>query len=64
MTNTAPEASELLQQLGNKSGSIPFGAIFPANNPNKPILIDGLITSPAKIIAKFQQALDTESKER
>ena len=57
MTHDAPEASELLQQLGNKGGSIPFLAIFPADNPNKPILLDGLITSPAQIIAKLKLAV-------
>jgi len=55
-THPAPEVDELLEQLGNKSRSIPFYAIFPANNPNKPILIDGLIASPAQIIAKFKSA--------
>jgi len=60
MTHSAPEASELLRQLGNRGGSIPFGAIFPADNPNKPILFDGLITSPAQIIAKFKLALGDE----
>ena len=65
-THTAPEVDELLRQLGNKGGSIPFYAIFPADNPNKPILIDGLITSPAQIIAKFKLAVgdNDESAER
>ena len=56
MTHGSPEASELLEQLGNKGGSIPFYAIFPAGNPNKPITLDGLITSPAQIIAKLKSA--------
>ncbi len=55
-THTAPEVDELLRQLGNKGGSIPFYAIFPADNPNKPILLDGLLASPAQIIAKFKEA--------
>ncbi len=55
-THTAPEVDELLRQLGNKGGSIPFYAIFPADNPNKPILMDGLLASPAQIIAKFKAA--------
>jgi len=57
-TYTAPEVEELLRQLGNTSGSIPFYAIFPAGNPNKPILVDGLLTSPAQIIAKLKAALE------
>ena len=56
MTHGSPEASELLGQLGNKGGSIPFYAIFPAGDPNKPITLDGLITSPAQIIAKLKAA--------
>jgi thiol:disulfide interchange protein len=57
MTHSAPEAKALLKQLGNKGGSIPFLAIFPADNPNKPILLDGLIASPAQIIAKLKLAV-------
>lgn len=59
-THSAPEVEELLQLLGNKGGSIPFYAIFPADNPNKPILVDGVIASPAQIIAKFKTAGGTE----
>lgn len=58
-THTAPDVEQLLQQLGNKGGSIPFYAIFPAGNPNKPILLDGLITSPAQIIAKLKSASES-----
>lgn len=35
---------QLLEQLGNSSGAIPFYAIFPAGQPNKPILMEGLLT--------------------
>ena len=56
-TQAAPEVEQLLRQLGNAGGSIPFYAIFPAGNPNKPIVLDGLITSPAQIIAKLKQAV-------
>ena len=56
-THPAPEVDELLRQLGNRGRSIPFYAIFPADTPHKPILMDGLITSPAQIIAKFKLAV-------
>jgi thiol:disulfide interchange protein len=59
-THSAPEVDELLVQLGNTGRSIPFYAIFPADNPNKPILMDGIITSPSQIIAKFKQAVGEE----
>ncbi len=57
ITHEALEARELLQQLGNKSGAIPFYVIFPADNPNKPILIYDPIVSPGQIIAKFKLAV-------
>ena len=55
-TTSAPEVDDLLRQLGNKSGSIPFYAIFPAGNPNKPILLDGVFTSPQPIIDALKKA--------
>ena len=62
ITHEAPEAKELLQQLGNKSGAIPFYAIFPAGNPNKPIVIYDPIASPAKIIAQFKLAVGAQNE--
>jgi thiol:disulfide interchange protein len=44
LTQDNPEANALLELLGNKGKTLPFVAIFPAENPNKPILLDGLIT--------------------
>ena len=55
-TRPAPEVDRLLEQLGNKSGSIPFYAIFPAGSPNKPILLDGVYTSPAPFLEAFEKA--------
>ena len=40
-TQPSPEIDDFLRRLGNKAGSIPFYAIFPAGNPNQPILLDG-----------------------
>ncbi|MBI3467188.1 MAG: thioredoxin family protein, partial [Planctomycetes bacterium] len=55
-THPAPEVDDLLQRLGNKAGSIPFYAVFPAGNPNQPILLDGLFASPQPIIDALQKA--------
>lgn len=55
-TQSAPEADELLNLLGNKAGSIPFLAIFPATDPNKPILLDGVFTSPKPILDALRKA--------
>jgi hypothetical protein len=59
-TYAAPEVDDVLRRLGNKSGSIPFYAIFPGDNPNKPILLDGLLTSPRPIIEAMKRALPTK----
>jgi thiol:disulfide interchange protein len=56
-THPAPEVDRLLEQLGNKSGSIPFYAIFPAVSPNKPILLDGVFTSPKRFLEAFEKAV-------
>lgn len=55
-TRPAADVDELLKALGNKAGSIPFYAIFPAGNPNQPILLDGLFTSPAAILHALKRA--------
>jgi len=55
-TRPAPEVDRLLEQLGNKSGAIPFYAIFPAGRPNKPILLDDVFTSPKPILEAFERA--------
>ncbi len=55
-THPAPEVDTLLELLGNKGGAIPFYAIFPAGNPNKPILLDGVFTSPKPILDALEKA--------
>lgn len=40
----SPEIDEMLRLLGNEATSLPYYAIFPAANPNQPILMDGLLT--------------------
>ena len=54
-TRTTPEVEELLHSLGNKAGGIPFYAIFPAGHPNRPILLDGILT-PARILDALKRA--------
>ena len=55
-TQAAPEIEDFLRKLGNKSGSIPFYAIFPADDPNRPILLDGIFMSPQPIIKALKEA--------
>ncbi|MCI0493262.1 MAG: thioredoxin family protein, partial [Planctomycetes bacterium] len=55
-TQPAPEVDALLRKLGNKAGSIPFYAVFPAANPNRPILLDGMFTSPLPILNALRKA--------
>jgi thiol:disulfide interchange protein DsbD len=55
-TKPAPEVDEALRRLGNKAASIPFYAIFPSNSSVKPILLDGLLTSPGPIVQAVRQA--------
>ena len=60
-TQPAPEVDELLRRLGNKAGSIPFYAVFPAGNPNKPILLDGMFTSPQPILDALRKAVSSDA---
>jgi thiol:disulfide interchange protein len=55
-TTNSPEIDETLRLLGNDAGAIPFYAIFPAANPNKPITLDGVFVSPAPIIEALEKA--------
>ena len=55
-TDPAPEVDDMLELLGNKGGAIPFYAIFPARNPNQPITLDGVFTSPQPILDALKKA--------
>jgi hypothetical protein len=55
-TLSSPEGDELLLRLGNKNKQIPFIAIFPAGDPNRPILLDGVLTSPQPVIEALKRA--------
>ncbi len=63
-TKPAPEVDETLRRLGNKAASIPFYAIFPSNSSNKPILLDGLFTSPEPIVQAFREAGPTGARRK
>ncbi len=52
-TKPNKEISALLKKLGSKQ--IPVLAIFPAKNPNQPIVMRGLYTQ-ADVIEKLEQA--------
>ncbi len=55
-TEANPEVDEMLRLLGNRAGSIPFYAVFPAHDPGKPILLDGIFTSPERITSALKKA--------
>jgi suppressor for copper-sensitivity B len=56
-TTPNPHVDSLLRKLGNSSASIPFYAVFPAMSPSKPIVMDGLYSSPDAFIKNFRSAL-------
>lgn len=49
-TESNPAVDELLRKLGNSAASIPFYAVFPANRPGEPILLDGVFASPEPFV--------------
>lgn len=51
-----PNADQLLRKLGNSSASIPYYAVFPAGQPSKPIVMDGLYSSPDVFVKNIQSA--------
>ena len=53
--NGEEEVDAFLEKLGNSSGAIPFYAIFPASDPTRPILMDGLLTK-AKVLDALKRA--------
>ena len=63
-TVKSPKIDEMLQLLGNEAGAIPFYAIFPAGDPNKPITLDGVFVSPKPIIEALQKAGPSRGTEK
>ncbi len=57
MTRESPEINALLVKLGNHAKAIPFYAIYPANRPDQPIVLDGVFGSPKPVLQALKQAL-------
>ncbi len=55
-TEPNPEADLLLRKLGNAAASIPFYAVFSAEKPTEPVLLDGLYSSPEQFVKAIQQS--------
>ena len=53
--NGEEEVDALLLKLGNRGAAIPFYAIFPASDPTRPILMDGLLTK-GRILEALERA--------
>ena len=54
-TEPNQEADKLLRQLGNSAASIPFYAVFSADNPTQPSLLDGIFTDPQPFVDAFER---------
>ena len=61
-THDAPEADQLLIDLGNTAKTIPFYAIYPASGGD-PITLDGPITS-GRIIGELRRAGPSKTNNR
>ena len=55
-TAPAPEVDNTLRRLGNKATSVPYYAIFPHGSAGRPLLLDGIFTSPEPILNALKQA--------
>lgn len=51
-----PEVDRLLRQLGNAAASIPYYAFFSADSPGRPIVFDGVYTTPQPFVSAIQKA--------
>ena len=55
MTRDNPDAQRILKELGRESNALPYYAIFPAGDPNRPIVFDGPVTE-GYVQEKLKQA--------
>ena len=55
-TERNPDAEKLAGQLGNESNTLPFLAVIPANRPQQPMTLTGLLESPAPVIELITKA--------
>ena len=56
----SPEIDALLVKLGNRAKAIPFYALYPAGQPDKPIVLDGVF-GPDRILKALAQAVGKSS---
>ncbi|MEM6472088.1 MAG: thioredoxin family protein [Planctomycetota bacterium] len=61
-TEANPEVDELLRKLGNSAASIPFYAVFPADAPNQPVLLDGVYHSPDAFVDAVTSRIEGSTK--
>ncbi len=54
-TRGDPQIKQLLARLGNPAGSLPYYAVFPARDPQRPIVFDGVITA-SQVVQVLRQA--------
>ncbi len=57
-TKDSPDIDALLVKLGNHAKAIPFVAVYPAGQPDKPIVLDGVFASPAPVLEALKKATD------
>ena len=60
-TKDSPDIDALLVKLGNHAKAIPFYAIYPAGQPDKPIVLDGIFASPDRVLEALRQAVGKTS---
>ena len=60
-TRESPDIDALLVKLGNPAKAIPFVAIYPAGQPNKPIVLDGVFASPDRVLEALKRAVGKAS---
>ena len=56
-TKDSPDIDALLVKLGNHAKAIPFYAIYPAGQPDKPIVLDGVFLSPDRVLEALRKAV-------
>ncbi len=63
-TRPSEEIDELLVRLGNRNKAIPFYALFPANDPLRPLVLDGLLTGPRKVVRLLEEGTRSQMPRR
>ena len=60
-TRESPDIDALLVKLGNPAKAIPFYVIYPAGQPDKPIVLDGVFASPDRVLEALKRAVGKSS---